>query len=80
MEDEGLIAMRKLQDASTSVAEFRGSDCLKFVDQMLTHLADVYKAQLADVTTDELVRVQSHLKQTLAIRAVIRGNAALPVV
>lgn len=80
MEDEGLIAMRKLQDAATSVAGFRGSDPMKFVDQMLTHLAEAYKAQLADVTTDELVRVQSHLKQTLAIRAVIRGNQALPIV
>lgn len=80
MEDESLVAMRKLQDAATSVAEFRGSDPMKFVDQMLTHLAETYKAQLADVTVDELVRVQAHLRQTLAIRAVIRGNQALPVV
>ena len=80
MEDEGLVAMRKLQEAATSVAEFRGTDPMKFVDQMLTQLADVYKAQLADVSVDELVRVQAHLKQTLAIRSVIRGNQALPVV
>lgn len=80
MEDEGLRATRSLQQSSNSVLEFKGSDPLRMVDQMLTNLVDVYKAQLADVTVDELVRVQAHLKQTLAIRAVIRGNQALPVV
>ena len=53
---------------------------MKHVDQMLSSLADVYRAQLADVTVDELVRVQAHLKQTLALRAVIRGEQALPIV
>lgn len=80
MQDEGTQATLKLQEAAASVVAFQGSDPLKFVDQMLSHLADVYKSQLADVTTDELVRVQAHLKQTLAIRAVIRGNQALPLV
>lgn len=80
MEDEGLVAMRKLQESATSVAEFRGTDPLKFVDQMLSNLADVYKGQLADVSVDELVRVQAQLKQTLAIRAVLRGNQVLPVI
>lgn len=80
MEDESLIAMRKLQDSSTSVAEFRGTDPLKHVDQMLTSLADTYKHQLADVTVDDLVRIQAFLKQTLAIRAVLRGNQTLPIV
>lgn len=80
MEDEGLRATRALQDASTAVGEFRGSDPLRMVDQMLTSLADCYRAQLADVTVDELVRVQAHLKQTLAIRETIRGGQALPLV
>lgn len=80
MEDEGLRAIRALQQSATSVVEFKGSDPLRMVDQMLTNLADSYKAQLADVTVDELVRVQAHLKQTLAIRAVIRGEQALPLV
>lgn len=80
MEDEGLIAVRALQSATTAVAEFRGADSLKHVDQMLSSLADVYRAQLADVTVDELIRVQAHLKQTLALRAVIRGEQALPIV
>lgn len=80
MEDEGLRAMRYLQEAAKTVGEFKGTDPLKFVDAMLTGLAEVYKSQLADVTVDELVRVQAHLKQTLAIRAAIRGEAALPLV
>lgn len=80
MQDEGTIATLKLQESAVAVAEFRNTDPLKFVDQMLTHLAEVYKAQLADIDVDELVRVQSHLKQTLAIRAVIRGQQSLPIV
>jgi hypothetical protein len=80
MEDEGLRATRALQQSTASVAEFGGSDPLRMVDQMLTNLAEVYKSQLADVSIEELVRVQAHLKQTLAIRAVIRGEAALPLV
>lgn len=80
MQDEGTRAMLALQDSSKAVSEFKGTDPLKFVDQMLTHLADVYKSQLADVTVDELVRVQAHLKQTLAIRAAVRGDQVLPLV
>lgn len=80
MQDEGTTATLKLQEAASAVAEFRNTDPLKFVDQMLTQLAEVYKAQLADVSVDELVRTQAHLKQTLAIRAVIRGQQALPIV
>lgn len=80
MEDEGLRATRALQESTVAVAEFRATDPMKHLDAMLTSLADVYKAQLADVTVDELVRVQAHLKQTLAIRAVIRGDQSLPIV
>lgn len=80
MEDDGLREMRLLQEASTVVAEFRGTDPLKHVDQMLTHLAGAYRAQLADVGPEELVRVQSLLRQTLAIRGVLRGTQSLPIV
>lgn len=80
MEDEGMRAMRLLQESATSVAEFRGTDPLKHVDQMLTNLADAYKAQLADIDIDDLVRIQACLKQTLAIRAVIRGTQTLPLI
>ena len=80
MEDDSLRAMRSLQESARVVNEFKGTDPMKFVDAMLTGLADLYKSQLADVTVDELVRVQAQLKQTLAIRAVIRGDQALPLV
>lgn len=80
MDDDGLVAVKALQSASTVVAEFRGAEVLRHVDHMLSALADVYRAQLADVTVEELVRVQAHLKQTLALRAVIRGEQALPIV
>lgn len=80
MEDEGLLAVKALQSAAITVAEFRGTDPLIHVDRMLSSLADVYRAQLADVSVEELQRVQAHLKQTLAIRAVIRGQQALPMV
>jgi hypothetical protein len=80
MEDDGLRAMRQLQDSARAVGEFRGTDPLKHVDQMLTHLADVYKTQLADIKVEDLVRVQANLKQTLTIRAVIRGSQPLPLV
>lgn len=80
MQDEGTRAVLALQDSAKAVAEFKGTDPLKFVDAMLTNLAEVYKSQLADVTVEELVRVQAHLKQTLAIRAAIRGDQGLPLV
>jgi hypothetical protein len=80
MEDAGMAAIRELQSAATAVAEFRGADPLVHVDKMLSSLADVYRAQLADVSVDELQRVQAHLKQTLAIRATLRGQQPLPIV
>ncbi len=80
MEDDSLVHMRRLQQVSEAVAEYRGAELMEHLDQMLTTLADVYKAQLADVSVEELVRVQSHLKQTLALRGVLRGTQALPLV
>ena len=80
MEDDSIRLMRQLQDSARAVSEFRGTDPLKHVDQMLTHLADVYKTRLADVAVDDLVKTQAYLKQTLALRAAIRGNQTLPVV
>lgn len=80
MEDDSIRLMRQLQDSARAVGEFRGSDPLKHIDQMLTHLADVYKSRLADVAVDDLVKTQAYLKQTLALRAAIRGSQTLPVV
>ena len=46
----------------------------------LLSLAHSYQLQLVDVSVEELVPLQSKLKQTLAIRAVLRGEQPLPVI
>lgn len=78
--DDGLKATRAMADSAVAVAAYKGSDAMVQMDEMLTHLADVYRCQLADVGVDELVRIQSCLRQTLAIRAVIRGAQQLPTI
>ena len=80
MEDDSLTHMRRLQQAAEAVGEYRGAELMAHLDALLTTLADVYKAQLADVSVEELQRVQAHLKQTLALRGVLRGTQALPLV
>ena len=78
--DDGLKATRAMAASAVAVAAYKGSDAMVQMDEMLTHLADVYRCQLADVGVDELVRIQSCLRQTLAIRAVIRGAQQLPTI
>jgi hypothetical protein len=78
--DDGLKATRAMADSAVVVAEYKSSDAMKAMDLMLTNLADVYRCQLADVGVDELVRIQSCLRQTLAIRGVIRGITQLPTI
>lgn len=78
--DDELKQTKAMADNAVAVAAYRGSDCLNHVDAMLTSLSEVYKSRLADVSVDELVRVQALLKQTLAIRGVIRGDQQLPIV
>ena len=78
--DDGDKAIRAMADAAVVVAQYQGSDAIKAVDEMLTELANVYRCQLADVSVDELVRIQSCLRQTLAIRGVIRKTQQLPTI
>ena len=78
--DDGLKATRTMADAAVMVAEYKNSDAIKAMDAMLTSLADVYKCQLVDVSAEELVRLQSCLRQTIAIRSVIRGAQQLPTI
>jgi hypothetical protein len=78
--DDGTKAIRAMADSAVAVAQYKGSDAMKQMDEMLTNLADVYRCQLADVPVEELVRVQSCLRQTIAIRAVIRGAQQLPTI
>lgn len=70
--------MRRLADATTAVQEYVGSDALKHVDNMLAALEELYKDELADVTEENLVRLQSQLRQTKIIRQVLAKQAAMP--
>lgn len=69
-----------MASASFSVAQYGGSDPMNAMDEMLSQMAEVYRDRLADVSVDELVRIQACLRQTLAIRAVIRGAQQLPTI
>lgn len=80
IESEELIATRAMADCAVVVAQYRETDPIKAVDRMLTELSNIYKNQLADVKPEELVRTQACLKQTLAIRAVFRGDQQLPLI
>jgi hypothetical protein len=79
MTDE-MKATKAMADAAVAVAQYAGSDAMNQMDEMLSQMADVYRNRLADVTVEELVRIQSCLRQTLAIRGVIRGTQQLPTI
>ena len=70
--------MRELADNTVAVQEYAGSDALRHVENMLEALEEVYKAELADVTADQLVALQTKLKQTQLIRKVLCKEAQLP--
>lgn len=80
IEDEELAATKAMADCAVVVAEYRDTDPIKAVDRMLLELSNIYKNQLADVKPEDLVRMQACLKQTLAIRAVMRGEQVLPLI
>lgn len=69
---------RALADASVAAQEYAGSDALRHVCSMLAALEEAYKAELADVLPEDLIRLQSQLKQTQLIRKVLQKDAALP--
>ncbi len=78
MIDEGMNALRAMNEASKAVHEYAGSELSKHIDDMLTALADGYRIDLAEVNEEGLLQLQAKLKQTLAIRSVIRGEASMP--
>lgn len=75
---DSMQQMRALADHSVAVQEYAGSDAIRHVENMLEALEEVYKAELADVTTDQLIALQNKLKQTQLIRKVLCKEAALP--
>lgn len=78
--DDEMKATRAMADAAVAVAQYAGSDAMNQMDEMLSQMIDVYRSRLADVTVDELVRIQSCLRQTIAIRGVLRGTQQLPTI
>lgn len=75
---DNMQQMRALADAAAASQEYAGSDAIKHVENMLESLEELYKGELADVSPDQLVRLQTQLKQTRIIRQVLRKEAALP--
>lgn len=75
---DGMQQMRALAEASAASQEYAGSDALRHVTGMLDALEEIYKGELADVMPDQLVRLQTQLKQTRIIRQVLLKEAALP--
>jgi hypothetical protein len=70
--------MRALADAAAASQEYTGSDALRHVTDMLEALEEIYKGELADVAPDQLISLQTKLKQTQIIRQVLLKEAALP--
>lgn len=75
---DNMKEMRALADAAAASQEYAGSDALRHVTDMLERLEEIYKGELADVSPDQLVRLQTQLKQTRIIRQVLQKDAALP--
>lgn len=78
MIDDSTVALRALAEASKAVQEYAGSELSKHMDDMLTALADGYRLELANIGPENLLQLQAKLKQTLAIRSVIRGEMTMP--
>lgn len=70
--------IKRLSDACSAVREYRGSEVLGHVDEMLVALMEGYKADLEHVSEDQLKPLQAKLRQVSAIRKVILGEEALP--
>jgi hypothetical protein len=70
--------MRAMAESAKASQEYAGSDALRHVTDMLEALEEAYKAELADVSPDQLIRLQTQLKQTRIIRQVLLKEAALP--
>lgn len=75
---DALTQARALADATVAAQEYQGSDAIRHVTTMLSALEEAYKAELADVLPEDLIRLQSQLKQTQLIRKVLLKEAALP--
>lgn len=68
---------KKAADALVEVRAFYGSDAIRAVLGLLDALEDQYKADLEHVTVENLVRLQTALKQINALKRSITANQHL---
>lgn len=71
---------RRAADALTAAREYATSDAVRCVIKLLDALEDQYKAELENVSVDNLVRLQTALRQVTALRSAItdQHGYALP--
>lgn len=72
--DPDVYAHRALIDATAVVREYAGSDVSVNIIAMLDALGQSYTMDLVNCQVEDLVRIQSALKQVFAIRKVLSGN------
>jgi hypothetical protein len=73
-EDDSLRVMAAIETQARELRHFRGTDQSKLLVGLLNALAESYRLDLADVAPDGLVRVQTALRQVLAIRDVLTSE------
>jgi homoserine acetyltransferase len=72
--DKDQEVQKRLRDATQIVREYAGSDCSRNVIEMLDAIGQSYTMDLVHCTVDDLVRIQSALKQVFAIRNVLAAE------
>ncbi len=75
MMDEQIKLMRILANTSSTVGNYANSDCSKAIVEMLDALIESYKLDLMHVSVEGLVALQASIRQTVAIRDVVTGDA-----
>lgn len=75
---DALTLARSLVDATNAAKEYAGSEAIQAVTKMLEALEDAYKDELFDVRPEDLVALQTKLKQTQAIRKALNQQTPLP--
>lgn len=76
--DASMRNLHAMADAAKAVIEYKNSELSRHLDELLSALIESYRADLADVDESDLRTLQAKLKQTIAIRGVIRGESELP--
>ena len=77
--DEATAIMRAIEHHTNTLRQFRGSDQARLLVGLLNALIEAYRSDLADVAPEGLVRVQTALRQCVALRdALTLEHATLP--